>query len=93
MKCIKFIFQLTEYAITPMIYFFLMYHGYSLRQKKWNTTDIFRTCVCGFFLRVNATFYDAINIIHDVIRTANLLLDSCLSVSETINLIKSDIER
>ena len=25
----------------------------------------------NFFLRVNATFYDAVNMIHDVIRTAN----------------------
>ena len=26
----------------------------------------------AFFLRVNATFYDAVNMIHDVITTANL---------------------
>ena len=31
--------------------------------------DIFRTCM--HFFRVNITFYDAVNMIHDVIRTAN----------------------
>ena len=44
-----------------MIYFFLIYN-----------TDIFRTGM--HFLRVNrvnVTFYDAVNIIHDVITTAN----------------------
>ena len=36
-----------------------------LEQKSY-TMDIFRT-----FFRVNVTFYDAVNIIHDVIITAN----------------------
>ena len=31
------------------------------------TTDIFRTSM--HFLRVNVTFYDAVNMIHDVITT------------------------
>ena len=31
--------------------------------------DIFRTRM--HFLRVNVTFYDAVNMIHDVIRTVN----------------------
>ena len=33
----------------------------------WYTTDIFRTRM--HFLRVNVTFYDAVNMIHDVITT------------------------
>ena len=39
------------------------------KKKKWYTTDIFRTWM--HFLRVNVTFYDAVNVIHDVITTAN----------------------
>ena len=48
------------------------------------------------FLRVNVTFHDAVNMIHDVISTANpfhLLLDSCLSVLEKIKFNKLDVER
>ena len=44
------------HAISPMIYIFFLY-----------TTDIFRTW--KHFLRVNVTFYDAANVIHDVITT------------------------
>ena len=49
-----------------------------------------------YFLRVKAMFYDAVNIIHDVIRTANpfpYTAKSCLSDLEIINLSKSDAER
>ena len=47
------------------------------------------------FPRVNVTFYDAVNIIHYVITTANSfpLLNSCLSVLEIIKFNKSDVER
>ena len=48
------------------------------------------------FLWVNVTFYDAVNMIHDVITTLNpfpLLLNSCLSVLEIIDLNESDAER
>ena len=50
------------------------------------------------FLRVNVIFYDAVNMIHDVITRANpfpysLRQDSCLSVLEIIILNKSDHER
>ena len=51
-----------------------IYHGY-FRTKKKNdmyTTDIFRTWM--HFLRVNVTFYDAVNMIHDVISTAKLFI-------------------
>ena len=47
--------------------------------------------------RLNVTFYDAVNMIHDVITTANpfpyILLNSCLSALEIIKLNKSDVER
>ena len=36
--------------------------------------DIFRTQM--HFVRVNVTFYDAVNMIHDVITTANLFPDT-----------------
>ena len=51
-----------------MIYF-LIYHGY-FRTK----TDIPRIFVEheSICLWVNVTFYDAVNMIHDVIRSANL---------------------
>ena len=49
------------------------------------------------FLGVNVTFYDAVNVIHDVITTANpfpyILLDLYLSVLQMIKLDKSDLER
>ena len=47
------------------------------------------------FLRVNVTFYDAVNMIHDVITTANPFpyTTACLSVLEMIKLNKSDVER
>ena len=48
------------------------------------------------FLQVNAMFYDAVNMIHDVIRTANpfpYMLNSCLSVLQIIKLNKADVER
>ena len=67
------------------------------------TTDICRTendipqifleheCI---FLKVNVTFYDAVNMIHDVITTANyILLNSSLSMLKTIQLNKTNIER
>ena len=52
----------------------------------------------AFFLRVNVTFYDAVNIIHDVITTPNpypyttkfMLVSSVLDI---IKLNKSDVER
>ena len=40
-----------------------------LLEQKIYTTDIFRTWL--HFLRVNVTFYDAVNMIHDVNTTAN----------------------
>ena len=46
------------------------------------------------FLRVNVTSYDAVNMIHDVVRTANPFpYTAKLSVLEIIKLSKSDIER
>ena len=48
------------------------------------------------FLRVNVAFYDAVDMIHDVIRTANPFPYSAkfmFVVSETINLNNSDVER
>ena len=48
------------------------------------------------FLLVNVTFYDAVNMILDVIRTANpfpYLLNSCLFEIEIIILNKSDNEK
>ena len=47
------------------------------------------------FLRVNVTFYDAVNVIHDVITTADPIsysANSCLTVLEIIKLNKSDVE-
>ena len=43
------------------------------------------------FLRVNVMFYDAVNIIHDVITTPNPF--PCLSVFVLMKLNKSDLER
>ena len=51
------------------------------------------------FLRINITFCDAVNMIHDVITTANPFPYSAkfsfvgVSVLEMIKLNKSDIER
>ena len=47
------------------------------------------------FLRVNVTFYDSVNMVHDFIKLENchILLNSCLSVLEIIKLNKSDFER
>ena len=51
------------------------------------------------FPRVNVTFYDEVNNIHDVIRKVNpfpyipYIANSCLSVLEIIKLKKSDVER
>ena len=48
------------------------------------------------FLRVNVTFYDVVNVIHDVITTANqipYIAKVCLSEVETVKLNKSDVER
>ena len=48
------------------------------------------------FLRVNATFYDAVNMIHDVISTANPFPDTAKFMfvgKEIIKLNKSDDER
>ena len=51
------------------------------------------------FPRVNATFYDAVNMIHDVITTANpfpyihISTNSCLSVLKIIKFNKSNVER
>ena len=39
------------------------------KKKKRYTTDIFRTWMHSWW--VNVTFYNAVNVIHDVIRTAN----------------------
>ena len=38
-------------------------------EQNWYPTDIFRKLM--HILRVNVTFYDAVNIIHDVITTRN----------------------
>ena len=49
-----------------------------------------------YFLRVNVMFYDAIGMIHDVIRTADPFPNTdkfILSVLEIIKLNKSDVER
>ena len=64
-----FIFQLREYPcnITHDI-LFLIYNGY-FKNKNWYPRDIFRTWI--HILRVNVKFYDAVNIIHDVITTPN----------------------
>ena len=64
---IYFIFQLREYPcnITHDIYLFYTQRIF-LEQKP---IYIFRTWM--HILRVNVTFYDVVNIIHDVIRTAN----------------------
>ena len=47
------------------------------------------------FLLVNVTFYDAVNMIYDVIRTANPFpyTATFMTVLEIINLNKSDVER
>ena len=47
------------------------------------------------FLRANVTFYDAVNMIHDVITTANPFPYPAkfLTVLEIIKLNKSDVER
>ena len=44
-------------------------HACSKNIRDIYITDIFRTCM--HFLRVNVMFYDAINVIHDVITTAD----------------------
>ena len=54
--------------------------------------DIFRKRM--HILRVNVMFYDAVNIIHDVITIRNPFpYTSCLSVLEITKLNKSDVER
>ena len=48
------------------------------------------------FLRVNVTFYDAVNMIHNVITTANQIPYTAkfiLSMLEIIKLNKLDVER
>ena len=48
------------------------------------------------FLRVNVTYYDAVNIIHDVITTPNPLPYAAIfmfAVLEITKLDKSDVER
>ena len=48
------------------------------------------------FLRVNVTFYDTVNIIHDVITTANPFADTAKFMSVGVRnnkLINSDVER
>ena len=50
-------------------YIFLIYNG-QFKNSKWYTTDTFRTSM--YFLLVNVTFYDEVNMIHDVMTTANL---------------------
>ena len=48
------------------------------------------------FLRVNVTFNDAVNIIHDVITAPDpfpYTANSCLSLRDIIKLNKSDVER
>ena len=49
-----------------------------------------------YFLRVNVTFYDAVNVIHDVITTANPFpynTTFIFVVLQIVKLNKSDIER
>ena len=50
----------------------------------------------AFFLRVNVMFYDAVNIIHDVITTPNPYTTKFMLVSSVLDIIKlnkSDVER
>ena len=61
------------------------------KKKCRSTSGIFRTQM--HFLQVNVTFYDAVNIIHDVLRTSYPFPYSCLSVLEIIKLNKSDVEK
>ena len=66
-----FIFQLLEYPcnITNDIYIVFLYTT-DIPRTKTDIPQIFleRECI---FLRVNVTFYDTVNIIHDVITTVN----------------------
>ena len=56
------------YAITPTIYFFYIPKTFLTENDiPWLFLESKR-----IFLRVNVTFYDAVNIIHDVIITGNL---------------------
>ena len=60
------------------------------------TTDSFRTKM--HYLRVNVTFYDAVNVIHDVITTANPFpyrstAKFILTVFEKVKLNKLYVER
>ena len=57
LECILSFNERNIHEISPMIYF------------SWYTTDIFRTWM--HFLLVNVTFDDAVNMIDDVITTAN----------------------
>ena len=45
------------------------------------------------FLRVNVTFYDAVRMIHEFIRTANPFPYTAKFMLEKIKLNKSDVER
>ena len=48
------------------------------------------------FLRVNVAFYDVVNLIHDIMTTANQIpytAKACLSEVEIIKFNKSDVER
>ena len=47
----------------------------------------------AFFLRVNVTFYDAVNIIHDVITTPNPFPYTAKFMFVGVRLNKSDVER
>ena len=45
-----------------------------------------------YFLRVSVTFYDAVNVIHDVVKIANPIPYTAKFI-EKIKLDKSDVER
>ena len=44
-------------------------------------------------MRAYVTFHDAVDMIHDVIIHFHILLNSCLSELEIVELNKSDVER
>ena len=78
-----------------MIYIFYIERIF-LEQKKKDIPRILLEYEC-IFCWVNVRFYDAVNIIHDFIRTANPFIyianHSCLQELEIIKLNIADVER
>ena len=66
----RFIFQLKEYLCSNTCAIFLFDIPVIFLEQNLYTTDICRTWM--HFLQVNVTFYDAVNLIHDVIKIDNL---------------------